>query len=89
MQFIKSVRAIRGELEPKKARLTFKNTSKIYIPDTYIENERERLSVYQRFMAFEYAYQVDDLVEELEDRYGEMPKIVSILLDAVKGQLKG
>lgn len=85
----KSVRAIRGELEPKKARLTFKNTSKIYIPDTYIENERERLSVYQRFMAFEYAYQVDDLVDELEDRYGEMPKMVTILLDAVKGQLKG
>lgn len=67
--------------------IVFSPKMKAYIPDTYVENEQERLTLYRRLMSLTHQSQLDDLVEEIEDRYGKLPKLVEILLTTVRAQL--
>lgn len=83
-----SVRQAKKERKVARPSVLLGAEVKAYIPETYIEDARERLAVYRRVMAFDYKYQIDDLLEELQDRYGKCPKIVLMLFDAVKQQLK-
>src|SRR5690625_858187 len=50
-----------------------------YIPETYIEDEQQKIDMYKRFHSFESKEQIDDLKEELIDRFGDYPKEVEKL----------
>ncbi|HJD47698.1 MAG TPA: transcription-repair coupling factor [Candidatus Mediterraneibacter norfolkensis] len=58
-----------------------------YIPESYIRNEYQKLDVYKRIAAIETEEEMDDLTEELIDRFGDIPKKVQLLLHiaAIKG----
>ena len=58
-----------------------------YIPDSYIKNEYQKLDVYKRIAAIETEEEMDDMMEELIDRFGDIPKKVQQLLHiaAIKG----
>ncbi|MBM6854668.1 transcription-repair coupling factor [Mediterraneibacter glycyrrhizinilyticus] len=58
-----------------------------YIPDSYIRNEYQKLDVYKRIAAIETEEEMDDMTEELIDRFGDIPKKVQQLLHiaALKG----
>ena len=58
-----------------------------YIPQSYIPNEYQKLDVYKRIASIENAEEMDDMVEELIDRFGDIPKKVQQLLHiaALKG----
>ena len=58
-----------------------------FIPDTYISNEMQKLDIYKRIAGIENQQDYDDMLEELLDRFGEMPKAVLNLLAVAK--LKG
>lgn len=52
-----------------------------FIPDTYIENEMQKLEIYKKISLIldrDGMYQVE---EEIEDRFGDIPKSVRNLLD--------
>ena len=51
-----------------------------FIPDSYIGNEYQKLDIYKRIAAIETRQDYDDMLEELLDRFGEMPKAVLNLL---------
>ena len=51
-----------------------------YIPDSYISNEFQKLDIYKRIAGIETQQDYDDMLEELLDRFGEMPKAVLNLL---------
>ena len=51
-----------------------------FIPDTYISNEYQKLDIYKRIAGIESQQDYDDMLEELLDRFGEMPKAVLNLL---------
>ena len=51
-----------------------------FIPDSYISNEYQKLDVYKRIAGIENQQDYDDMLEELLDRFGEMPKAVLNLL---------
>ena len=51
-----------------------------FIPDSYISNEYQKLDIYKRIAAIETRQDYDDMLEELLDRFGEMPKAVLNLL---------
>ena len=51
-----------------------------FIPDSYISNEYQKLDIYKRIAAIETQQDYDDMLEELLDRFGEMPKAVLNLL---------
>lgn len=51
-----------------------------FIPDSYISNEYQKLDIYKRIAGIETHQDYDDMLEELLDRFGEMPKAVLNLL---------
>ena len=55
------------------------NTS-AYIPPTYVANEMQKLDIYKRIAGIETEEEVEEMLEELIDRFGEPPKSVQNLL---------
>ena len=51
-----------------------------FIPDSYISNEYQKLDIYKRIAGIETQQDYDDMLEELIDRFGELPKAVLNLL---------
>ncbi len=54
------------------------------IPDSFIEDLAQRLLVYQRLARMHSKDEIDDLREELWDRFGPVPRNVDLLLDAAR-----
>lgn len=52
-----------------------------YIPESYISNEYQKLDIYKRIAGIENEEEMDDMVEELIDRFGDIPKKVQQLLN--------
>ena len=50
------------------------------IPDSYIEDLAQRLSIYQRLARTRVGSEIDDLDEEIRDRFGPMPTHVKLLM---------
>src|SRR5699024_11480270 len=44
-----------------------------YIPETYIFDEKQKIDMYKRFQSLESQEEMDDLEEELVDRFGDYP----------------
>jgi transcription-repair coupling factor (superfamily II helicase) len=57
------------------------------IPEDYVSDLDTRLIFYQRLAKLGSTKQVDDMAEELEDRFGPLPPQVSNLLYAVKAKI--
>ena len=57
-----------------------------YIPDAYIADPRYKMEIYRRLAEMEYAER-DDLLDEIIDRFGELPPEVEMLwrLASIKG----
>lgn len=51
-----------------------------YIPMTYIPNEYQKLDIYKRIASLETEEEIDEMLEELIDRFGDLPKSVENLL---------
>lgn len=77
-----AVKKEKGELEMEE---TFETTVDIpisaYIPDSYIRNEAERMEIYKRIAAVENEEESMDMIDELIDRFGTVPKSVTNLLE--------
>ncbi|MCH5596791.1 hypothetical protein MKP09_02065 [Niabella ginsengisoli] len=56
----------------------------ILIPDAYVENITERLSLYQRLDNCENDEELNEMHKELQDRFGPMPPQVDDLFETVK-----
>ena len=55
-----------------------------FIPDSYISNEFQKLDIYKRIAVIETQQEYDGMLEELLDRFGELPKPVMNLLAIAK-----
>jgi len=51
-----------------------------YIPDTYINDSKQKINMYKRFRAADDLAALDDIKEELVDRFGDYPAEVNDLL---------
>ena len=52
-----------------------------YIPDSYVKNENLKLDLYKRIARIENSSEAEDMEEELNDRFGRLPKSVMNLID--------
>ena len=50
-----------------------------YIPDDYIADGHQKIEMYKRFRGITAIEEVDELQEEMLDRFGEYPEEVSYL----------
>ena len=82
-----AVRQLKGGGEEEIYTTTVDINIDAYIPDSYIRNEYQKLDVYKRIAAIETEEEMDDMTEELIDRFGDIPKKVQQLLHiaAIKG----
>ena len=55
-----------------------------YIPDTYIENTSQKIEIYQNIALAKTEEDIQDVVDEITDRYGTMPKEMENLLDIAR-----
>ncbi|MGY8881817.1 MAG: DEAD/DEAH box helicase, partial [Dehalococcoidia bacterium] len=54
------------------------------IPDSYIEDLAQRLSIYQRLARMESNEDINDIDEEIRDRFGPMPPHVMLLMKTTR-----
>lgn len=77
----------KDETKKRKPTLIIEKNIATAIPEFYIPSERERLSIYRRLSNLMYQDQLDELLAELEDRYGKIPKCVQPLFNTIRNQL--
>ena len=75
-----AVKHLKGELEEEPFTTTVDVNVDAFIPSSYIPNEYQKLDVYKRIASIENEEEMDDMMEELIDRYGDVPRKVQQLL---------
>ncbi len=76
-----AVKELKGEPQEEDFSTTMDVNVDAYIPSSYIPNEYQKLDVYKRISAIESTEELEDMEDELTDRYGEIPKKVQALLE--------
>ena len=55
-----------------------------HLPTYYIESDRLRLDIYRRLAQSQQDDEIDEIVAELSDRFGELPTEVRLLIDVAR-----
>ncbi len=77
----KTLRQMLGEGTSPADRTRVHPAVEAYLPEEYIQEPHVRVSFYRRIAAAETLDQLDDLEQELRDRFGPLPDAVHNLLD--------
>ena len=77
----RTVRELKGEVQPETAETQLNLGLNIRIPADYIPEENQRLRMYKRVAGVETEAQLEDVAGELGDRYGAPPPPVRNLLE--------
>ena len=75
-----AVKHLKGEMEEEPYTTTVDINVDAFIPTSYIPNEYQKLDIYKRIASIESQEEMEDMVEELIDRFGDVPKKVQQLL---------
>lgn len=75
-----AVASFRGEAEEKAAEMKIELPINAHLPHDYVPGERLRLEAYRKLAAALTHEAIDEVVEELTDRYGEPPLPVQNLV---------
>ncbi len=71
----------KGILPKKKSECTVDIAVDAFIPDKYISSSKLRMDVYRKIANIENEEDKNDLLDELIDRFGDLPKPVENLID--------
>ncbi|MBE6637457.1 MAG: transcription-repair coupling factor, partial [Ruminococcaceae bacterium] len=71
----------KGETLKKKTECTVEMNVSAYVPESYVLSAVQRIDVYKKISLIETKEDRMDIIDELLDRYGELPKPTAILLD--------
>ena len=75
-----AVKELKGEKDEDQFTTTMDLNIDAFIPESYIKNEYQKLDIYKRIAAITTEEEMDDMTEELIDRFGDIPKKVQQLL---------
>ncbi len=76
-----TVKLIKGEIEKEPIEATLDIKVDAFIPESYIEDEIQKIEIYKKIAAIEGLDDYNDIKEELEDRYSKIPEPVYNLMD--------
>lgn len=76
-----AVKQLKGEMEEDVYTTAMDLNIDAFIPESYISNEFQKLDVYKRIAGIENEEEMDDMIEELIDRFGDIPRKVQQLLN--------
>src|SRR3989338_1962457 len=74
-----AIKELKGEQIEKEIEPEINLKVSAYIPESYIPDERQRLSVYKRIASVSSEDDLSKLKEEIKDRYGDIPELVNNL----------
>ena len=80
----KAVRELKGEEVVEEITPEIHFHLPAFIPEAYVEDPRERLSLYRRLSLSRSDEEVEMIREELIDRFGKIPKEVDHLLEVIR-----
>jgi transcription-repair coupling factor (superfamily II helicase) len=78
-----AIETMKGKKTDKKQKFEPKIDLKInaYLPSSYVVNQQQKIELYRRIAALEKKEDLQDMVAELEDRYGHLqPPVENLLL---------
>lgn len=75
-----AVLALKGEEVEESVETRISLPIEAYLPDDYVPDSRQKVSVYKKIAAVQSAEALKELREELNDRYGAIPKPAEMLL---------
>ncbi len=79
-----SVKELQGEEVEKAIEIQIDLKVSAYIPGEYISNASQKIEVYQDIANIDKEEQISEMVDELIDRYGEMPNEMFNLLEVAR-----
>lgn len=79
-----AVKEAKGEVEVTPPEPTLDLAIEAYLPEDFITNPAQKIAVYKKFKFVHSQEAANDLEEELEDRYGDLPEAVRNLLDVTR-----
>ncbi len=71
----------KGVVQKEKTECAVEMNVSAYIPESYIKSPVQRIDVYKKISLIENIADKMDVIDELLDRYGDLPRSVSALLD--------
>ena len=75
-----AVRELRGERRHSEVEPEIQLGFPAYIPDSYVDDENQRLTFYRRLAAAKGTAEIEDIAVELRERYGPVPPLVDSFL---------
>ncbi len=79
-----AVKELKGEKVEEDFETAIDLNVNAYIPPFYIKNEEQKLEIYKKISLMSTKDDYFDVQEEIEDRYGDLPKSVQMLLEIVR-----
>lgn len=79
----KTVQKLKGETKKEEVEPELNLNISAYIPEAYISDIHQRLSTYKKLSQVSSDAEIEDIREELRDRYGEIPSEVHQLMEVI------
>jgi transcription-repair coupling factor (superfamily II helicase) len=79
-----AMKRLRGEKIEEEITPEIRWNRPAFIPDNYVENAHQRLSLYKRLSSIQSDHELEDMRSEIQDRYGPLPEPVSHLLEVMR-----
>ena len=76
-----TIKKLKGEDFEERVDTTIDLNVDGYIPVSYIEDEEQKIEIYKKIAAIEDLKDYNELIDELIDRFGDIPKQVENLMD--------
>ena len=74
----------KGEKVEENVDITIDLNISAYIPDTYIEDSSQKIEIYQDIANCKTEEDIENIIDEVIDRYGELPDEVNNLIEIAK-----
>lgn len=75
-----AIKKLKGEVKAEEVETTIELNVDGYIPERYIRNEEIKIEVYKRISSIRDKQEIDEVIEELIDRFGDVPREVNNLI---------
>ena len=76
-----AVKMVKGEIDKEPIDTTVDIKIDAYIPSSFISDETQKIQVYKKIASIESYDYMQDVIEEIEDRYSDIPKSVYNLIN--------
>ncbi len=76
-----AVKVVRGESDKGQIDTTVDIKIDAYIPGNFIDDETQKIQVYKKIAAIESYEHMQDVIEEIEDRYSDIPASIYNLMN--------